>query len=146
MKIVTAENGQKRVKISKSEWENIGKKNGWMRKSQTNPSVQNFNNYIQQQKDLGGGKGVYDAGEMQGYIDNIYQDPNFQELLKKVFSMYPKGSEISVEQKQQIDQMFAQAGFPDYAPVVAKMPDREGEPERWFIDKTASRKVILRFG
>ena len=31
MKIVTAENGKKTVKISKSEWETIGKKNGWMR-------------------------------------------------------------------------------------------------------------------
>jgi len=31
MKIVTAENGKKRIKISKSEWETIGKKNGWMK-------------------------------------------------------------------------------------------------------------------
>ena len=30
MKIITAENGKKTVKISKSEWETIGKKHGWM--------------------------------------------------------------------------------------------------------------------
>ena len=33
MKIVTAENGKKTVKISKSEWETIGKKHGWMKKT-----------------------------------------------------------------------------------------------------------------
>ena len=33
MKIVTAENGNKTVKISKSEWETIGKKHGWMKKT-----------------------------------------------------------------------------------------------------------------
>ena len=31
MKIVTAENGKKTVRISKSDWETIGKKHGWMR-------------------------------------------------------------------------------------------------------------------
>ena len=30
MKIVTASNGKKRVKISKSEWQSIGKKAGWI--------------------------------------------------------------------------------------------------------------------
>ena len=34
MKIVTASNGKKKIKISKSEWETIGKKNGWMKKAQ----------------------------------------------------------------------------------------------------------------
>jgi len=33
MKIVTAENGKKTVKISKSEWETIGNKHGWMIKT-----------------------------------------------------------------------------------------------------------------
>ena len=32
MKIITAENGQKRIKISKNEWKAIGKKNGWISK------------------------------------------------------------------------------------------------------------------
>jgi len=37
MKIVTAENGKRTVKISKSEWESIGKKHGWLAKySQSN--------------------------------------------------------------------------------------------------------------
>ena len=31
MKIVTAENGKKTVKISKIEWQNIGEKQGWMK-------------------------------------------------------------------------------------------------------------------
>ena len=31
MKVVTASNGKKTVKISKSEWETIGKKHGWMK-------------------------------------------------------------------------------------------------------------------
>jgi len=31
MRIVTASNGKKTVKIAKSEWETIGKKHGWMR-------------------------------------------------------------------------------------------------------------------
>jgi len=33
MKITTASSGKKRVKISKSEWESIGKKAGWMNRS-----------------------------------------------------------------------------------------------------------------
>ena len=33
MKIVTAENGKKTLKMSKSEWQNIGKKQGWVKKS-----------------------------------------------------------------------------------------------------------------
>jgi len=31
MKIVTAKNGKKRIKISKNEWQSIGKKAGWMK-------------------------------------------------------------------------------------------------------------------
>ena len=34
MKIVTAENGKKRIKISKKEWESIGKKAGWTKIAQ----------------------------------------------------------------------------------------------------------------
>ena len=34
MKVVTASNGKKTVKISKSEWETIGKKHGWMKKAE----------------------------------------------------------------------------------------------------------------
>ena len=34
MKIVIAKNGKKRVKISKSDWKNIGKKAGWIKESQ----------------------------------------------------------------------------------------------------------------
>ena len=45
MKIVTAENGQKRVKISKSEWEVIGRKQGWTKESQTQQGNQ-FSNLI----------------------------------------------------------------------------------------------------
>lgn len=33
MKIVIAKNGKKTIKISKNEWENIGKKQGWDRTS-----------------------------------------------------------------------------------------------------------------
>ena len=31
MKIVTASNGKTKVKISKKEWESVGKKAGWMK-------------------------------------------------------------------------------------------------------------------
>ena len=33
MKVIQAANGKKRIKMSKSEWENIGKKHGWMEKT-----------------------------------------------------------------------------------------------------------------
>ena len=33
MKIVTASNGKKKVKMSKNEWQSIGKKAGWMKKA-----------------------------------------------------------------------------------------------------------------
>jgi hypothetical protein len=37
MKIVTASNGKKHVKMSKSEWTEIGKKTGWTKVSQNEP-------------------------------------------------------------------------------------------------------------
>ena len=36
MKIVTASNGKKQVKISKSEWETIGRKAGWLKTAMIN--------------------------------------------------------------------------------------------------------------
>ena len=36
MKIITASNGKKTLKMSKVEWTNIGKKAGWMKKAQNN--------------------------------------------------------------------------------------------------------------
>jgi len=37
MKVVTASNGKKIIKISKKEWKNIGKKARWIKESQTIP-------------------------------------------------------------------------------------------------------------
>jgi len=43
MKIVTASNGKKTVKISKNEWKSIGKKHGWIKTSETEIIVQTPN-------------------------------------------------------------------------------------------------------
>jgi len=36
MKLVKAASGKQTIKMSKSEWESIGKKSGWMKKAQVN--------------------------------------------------------------------------------------------------------------
>ena len=43
MKIVIASNGKKTIKMSKSEWEQIGKTAGWMKIAQTDPGMTQFN-------------------------------------------------------------------------------------------------------
>ena len=43
MKIITTSNGKKQIKISKNEWENIGKKHGWTKMSETETIVQTPN-------------------------------------------------------------------------------------------------------
>jgi hypothetical protein len=40
MKIVTSSNGKKKIKISKSEWQNIGRKVGWIKIAQTSKVIQ----------------------------------------------------------------------------------------------------------
>jgi len=40
MRIVTASNGKKKIKISKKEWEGIGKKAGWIKKATTEEELQ----------------------------------------------------------------------------------------------------------
>lgn len=47
MKIVKAENGKKTVKISQSEWTSIGKKAGWMKKSQFEGAVSDATQALQ---------------------------------------------------------------------------------------------------
>jgi len=61
MKIVTAENGKKIVKISKSEWETIGKKNGWMK----------------------------EAYSMDTFIDELIKNPNLRLILQMAFRNDP---------------------------------------------------------
>ena len=94
MKIITAENGKKTVKISKSEWETIGKKNGWMKTSQGMgmnqgeylkkfqdwiiPILKGVNsNYLVKPSQIG--MAEYQASEARQLVDqliNIFQNPD----------------------------------------------------------------------
>lgn len=59
MKIVTAQNGKKTVKISKSEWQSIGKKAKWIISQAVNPNRGTI--------ELG------DTGEVQQSSQELYQ-------------------------------------------------------------------------
>ena len=77
MKIVTASNGKKKIKISRNEWKEIGKKAGWMKKA-----VQS----LVPGQSLGGGQEVQ-------YINQIETDPDIEakQYLQPIMDALQKG-------------------------------------------------------
>jgi len=128
MKIVTASNGKKTVKMSKTEWTEIGKKAGWMKKAQTiDPDVASYEDY--------GKNKEMDSEQLNSKINNVKNNPKYNQLLQQVYSKYPKGSSTTnANVVQQIKKIFESAGFRGWAPIVEKIPEQGNETQEWFIE------------
>jgi ABC-type phosphate/phosphonate transport system ATPase subunit len=87
MKIVTASNGKETVKMSKKEWESLGKKAGWMRtaqpiQQQTQP-VQQQTQPVQQQSD-----------RSNMTFERLMQDPSFKKTFETLKSQKANKAQI----------------------------------------------------
>ena len=116
-----------KIKLSKSQWEMVGRKAGWMKTAQiVDPDVADYEEY--------GKNKVLDMEQFQPKIDKVNNNPKFKQLLQQVYSKYPKGSPINADIVGQLRKMFESAGFRGWEPVVAKVPEQGNEPQEWFID------------
>jgi hypothetical protein len=90
MKIVTASNGKKTVKMSKKEWQSIGKKAGWEKKAQSKSPVSIFE-LVEDWKDEGYGIALIDTST--GKVVSPYVDPSDYPDLMFYFSGESKSTD-----------------------------------------------------
>ena len=119
MKIVTAENGKKRVKISKSEWESIGKKHGWMKTA--------IESLIQTQRPR-----INSVSKISGYINEVYK--SLQQALTSLKQEYANNPNMTPEEMTQRLASFNYLDMNIVSPLVTKAlskPDGAGQPVDW---------------